>query len=60
MRLRIGVEGNIYKIIPVKWTLVAENVPTDKELYALWICAFLNGKVVKAGILNGTVFANMT
>jgi hypothetical protein len=60
MRLRIGIEGKLMGVLPIRWTFVARDVDQDDAEKALWVVGFVNGITFKTGIIAGTTFATLS
>ena len=60
MRFRLGIEGKLWKIIPIKWTLIAQELKPSDAAIAGWFCELFDGKVVNSGILSGRIFVTLT
>ncbi len=58
-RLRVGVDGKLFGMLPVHWTLIARWLSPEEAQYAAWLCGWLDGRTVSAGPLRGNFFANV-
>lgn len=58
-KLRIGVDGKLFGVIPVHWTLIARPLTTSETVFAEWVCSWCDGRSVAAGPLRGVLFATV-
>jgi hypothetical protein len=60
VRLRLGIDGKLCGLIPVRWTLIAKAITATEEVYAEWAKGSFDRMPVKAGPLRGAVFVEIT
>lgn len=58
-KLRVGVDGKLFGVIAVHWTLIARPLTSGESEYAGWLCGWCDGRSVSAGPLKGVLFATI-
>ena len=60
-RLRIGVQGKLFGIFTIRWTLVSLPLSnTLEEIPADWLQQAINGKPIEKCGIKGTMFVEVT
>lgn len=60
-RLRIGIQGKLFGVLPIRWTLVSLPLSNPlEEIPADWLTQAINGRLLEKCGIKGTVFVEVT